>query len=378
MSAAGDGRYPLSALLSQALVAFIIEFDNEFEHRTPHRTTNYGATTGEPNAPWLVSMVMWSMFLRYIPDEGILVKELRLRARCSEKAMQQWLTRLSSWWGYLTIESPGAAGASKRILANSLVRPTAGGRNAIAVWRPLTGLIESRWQERFGKETVDRLRNSLILIASQLGPGLPDVLPILGYGLFSREPDAVPHATENAVKDAPEERSLHGLLSTVLLAFAVEFERESPLSLAIAANALRFDDGARVRDLPRLAGVSKEAIATAVSFLEGQGHAVVEVDSPGSRVKVLTLTAKGRLAQQACGQLVGEIEERWRKRLGGEALDRLRKVLEQLAGGPGAKHSPLMGGLQPYPDCWRASIPAPEVLPHFPMILHRGGFPDGS
>ena len=31
-------RFTLSALLSQALVAFTIEFDNEFEHRFPHRT----------------------------------------------------------------------------------------------------------------------------------------------------------------------------------------------------------------------------------------------------------------------------------------------------------------------------------------------------
>jgi hypothetical protein len=32
------GRLPLSALVSQALVAFAIEFDNEFEHQMPHRT----------------------------------------------------------------------------------------------------------------------------------------------------------------------------------------------------------------------------------------------------------------------------------------------------------------------------------------------------
>jgi hypothetical protein len=31
---------PLSALASQALVAFVVELDNEFEHQMPHRTTN--------------------------------------------------------------------------------------------------------------------------------------------------------------------------------------------------------------------------------------------------------------------------------------------------------------------------------------------------
>jgi len=40
--------------------------------------------------------------------------------------------------------------------------------------------------------------------------------------------------------------------------------------------------------------------------------------------------------------------------------------------------SNLLGGLQPYPDGWRASVASREVLPHYPMVLHRGGFPDGS
>lgn len=41
-----DERTPLSALMSQLLVAFTIEFDNEFEHRMPHRTTTYGWSRG--------------------------------------------------------------------------------------------------------------------------------------------------------------------------------------------------------------------------------------------------------------------------------------------------------------------------------------------
>ena len=48
-------------------------------------------------------------------------------------------------------------------------------------------------------------------------------------------------------------------------------------------------------------------------------------------------------------------------------------------GDPGdPAHSPLMAGLEPYPDNWRAGTPPPRTLPHFPMVLHRGGFPDGS
>ena len=37
-----------------------------------------------------------------------------------------------------------------------------------------------------------------------------------------------------------------------------------------------------------------------------------------------------------------------------------------------------MRGLEPYPDNWRADVRPPQALPHYPMVLHRGGFPDGS
>ncbi|HTR93738.1 MAG TPA: hypothetical protein VMI73_18565 [Trebonia sp.] len=39
--ASGADELPLSALLSQTLVAFTIEADNEAEHRIPHRTTDH-------------------------------------------------------------------------------------------------------------------------------------------------------------------------------------------------------------------------------------------------------------------------------------------------------------------------------------------------
>ena len=43
-----------------------------------------------------------------------------------------------------------------------------------------------------------------------------------------------------------------------------------------------------------------------------------------------------------------------------------------------AQLSPLFRGLEPYPDGWRAKVRKPDTLPHYPMVLHRGGFPDGS
>src|SRR5277367_2784789 len=121
--AAMEGRLPLPALLSRALVALIIEFDNEFERQMPHRTTNHGATPGVHDAPWLVSMVMWSKFMRFIPEQGISVRELQALLKTNPKELKMWLTRLGEWWGYLLVEP-------------DMVRPTTAGRRAQEVWRP--------------------------------------------------------------------------------------------------------------------------------------------------------------------------------------------------------------------------------------------------
>ena len=160
----------------------------------------------------------------------------------------------------------------------------------------------------------------------------------------------------------------------MLLAFALEFERESDLSLAISANVLRVlnENGVRVRDLPLLTGVSKESISMAMGILQKKSLALVERVEPeptGSRAKVARLTPKGRKAQEAYQRLLGMIEERWQGRFGKENIRALQELLERLAGGP---------RLEPYPDGWRASVPKPSTLPHYPMVLHRGGFPDGS
>jgi len=93
---------------------------------------------------------------------------------------------------------------------------------------------------------------------------------------------------------------------------------------------------------------------------------------------VVRPTRAGRKAQEIWQPLADEIEQRWQGRFGEEQIGRLRESLEALVD--------------------RFDIELPQYLPvvsihmfaglqrlngrvrcrTYPMVLHRGGFPDGS
>lgn len=367
-------QLPLSAMLSQALVAFTIECDNEFEHRMPHRTSNYGVTSfgaSRSPGPWLVSSIMWWNCMRFVGGDGVRVGELENLARTGTNlnGMQRW--------GYIVVQPDPAAGA-KSSRSKWLIRATAKGGAAREAWPPILETIEERWQERFGNAQVLQLREALCALLDRIRLDLPDCLPILGYGLFTKDRVQVRSAPEGT-KAAPPQLALPALLSRVLIAFALDFEQESEISLAIGANLLRVldEDGVRVRDLPVLSGVSKESLSMAMGILKKARIAVVGDAAPGVKTKVARLTAKGIEAQDVYRRLLTSIEKRWQTQFGADAITAARAAVEPLTGN-GTASSPLFRGLDPYSDCWRAKVPKPEVLPHYPMILHRGGYPDGS
>ena len=365
------GTLPLSALLSQALVAFTIEFDNEAEHRLPHHTTNFGPSS-QGGGVWLVSLAMWENCMRFVTDEPITVGELETLARTG--------TNLDGMrrWGYVTIDGTSKKVHKARPGPDAVLRATAKGLRARQVWLPLAGLIEERWRERFGAGRLDALRDSLIPIVDQLDPGLPDCLPILGAGLLSRGPDPAlpPRPGQVEVAGLP----LPALLSRALLSFALEYERQSKGSLAVGANLLRVLDGegTRLRDLPPLAGISKEAASWAMGNLVRSRLAVEAPDPAATRGKVARLTIAGTVAQSDYHEFVGTVEQRWQERFTGGTVSALRQALETLAAAPEGQPPPLFGALKPYPDNWRARVRPPDILPHYPMVLHRGGYPDGS
>ena len=366
-----DEPLPLSALLSFALVAFTIEADNAAESLIPHTTTRQGKSTAA-GGPWLTSMAMWLNCLKHLPDEGIPVRELARRARTE--------TNLNGMmrWGYIFMSPSPMDTRAKPPLADWLVRATAAGKKARQVWEPLPAAIERRWEKRFGREEIEQLRAALRALAGRLDPELPNCMPILGFGLCTERGTAKPGKADHAERGAIEELSIVELLARALVAFAIEFEGASKLSLSLCQNVLRVLDekGVRVRDLPTLSGVSKESIAMALGFMQKRGLCTEEQEGAG-KSRVVKLTHRGGAAQLAGRRMLREIEAKWDERFG-EAVKRVRGALEKLLGDSGRDQTELIKGTEPAKGCWRAELPRPQTLPWFPMVLHRGGYPDGS
>jgi DNA-binding MarR family transcriptional regulator len=386
--AAGKGAAarPLTALLSQALVAFTIEADNELEHRLPHRTTR-GPAASSRRGPWLVSLVMWSNFLRFVSADGVPVRELPALTGMSQQAVSSQLTRMEKWWGYVTAGPDPSDSRPAPPRRDWIVRPTPAGLRAQQIWRTLPELIEERWQGRFGPGEASGLRESLQAVAGQLDARLPHYLPVGGTAVL--QPRGPVPASRGAGADP--RLSLPALLSRVLLAFTIDFERSPGLPLVISANTLRVltDEGVRLADLPRRAGISKEAASVSVGILESRGYAEAGPDPATGRRKAVRLTPKGLRAQDASRRLLAVIEERWRARYAADCTGRLRESLQGLLDPVAGGQSRLSEGLRPYPDGWRAHQPylaqttamiadPGRSLPHYPVVSHRGGFPDGS
>jgi DNA-binding MarR family transcriptional regulator len=329
----------------------------------------------------LVSLVMWANFMRFVDERGRPLREL---------AEQAAMTNLKGLlrWGYIKLEPDPSDPREAPPRGDWLVRTTPHGARAQEVWRPLAAEIEGRWRERFGTDAIAGLRGELEAIAGGLELELPHYLPVTS--VYRQDPER--WRSRSGPGEPPASLDLSALLSQALLAFTIDFERESRLALGLSANTLRVigADGVAVRDLPALTGVSKEANAVALGFLERHALALVESDAGSPRTKLARLTERGTRAQARAVQLLREIEARWRERFGGEAIQRLQALLAGLIEARDGDGRPLMAaGLVPPEGGWRGRPPylaqtnamladPGAALPHYPAVSHRGGFPDGS
>jgi DNA-binding MarR family transcriptional regulator len=349
---------PLSALLSQVLVAFTIEFDNEFERRM--------AESGFSGAR--LSLVVWSNLMRFLADGELFVRDLVRRARASQERIKHHLGCLERW-RFVVLEPSAASdrptasrakprprarrdgwGSGRGIRGDWNVRLASAGQKAAEIWPPLFDVIEARWETRFGKQEIDGLRDTLRAVVDKLDLELP-------HGLPGAWPAAEAYPTR-VTRDTGHS-SLPTLLSQPLLAFTIEFEGESNASLELAANVLRVlgRQSLKLADLPNLTGGSPEK--TDIGW-QLKPYVVVEADPTANRGKVVRLSPRGLEAQAIYESLTVEIEKRWEKKFGKHEIQRLRESLQGLIDRRQAGRSLLSEGLVPPPGVARsgASVPA--------------------
>lgn len=350
----------LSEGLSQALIAFTMEYDNHWEERfwLPLEAK-----------PLRVSMVMWENFLRFVPKSGISLRELSTRAGYPKGKAHPSIAGMLRW--RFVQAAPGEDGKAGKL--HQTIRTTAVGRQAGDFWTPLAEEIEDLWRIRFGIERVHALKNALVDLVARFDRPLPRYFPVLGHLDGMRAP--IPCEPDH---DPVHSLALPHLLSKAIHRFTISFEEESHLSLAHRANVLRVlsTDGTPLRAVPPLAGISKEALKMAYGFLKKSGH-VIEEPSLSGRGKSVRLTDEGMIERGRYDMLQQAMEERWKEEFSQERISSVRSSLDAILLHEAGEGSPLFLGLDPPPRTWRAKIPRPNVLPHQPMVLHRGGWPDG-
>lgn len=92
-------------------------------------------------------------------------------------------------------------------------------------------------------------------------------------------------------------------------------------------------NGMRTTDLAQRAGMTKQSMGALVADLEATGYVELLADPQDGRAKLVCLTEKGRLAQEAAARISGEVEARWAKQVGGREWHNTRRTLERLVEG---------------------------------------------
>jgi hypothetical protein len=326
---------PLSALLSQILVAYTLETDCEFERRMLE-TQSRGAS---------LSLVLWLNVLRFLADGPVSVRTLASLVLAAEAQVEHQLACLERW-GFILLQSGKRAGfgGGRGIRGDWSVRLTASGEMAIKIWPELIPEIDARWSKRFGDDAT-QLRGALESIEHRIDLELPQGLP----GVILKLPEFAPR--KSAAEDG---LPLPVLLSRVLLAFAFDFERDSRTPISLCANAIRVlsDEPIPEAEIAKRTGCSDETSGIGWQL---KPYIVVERDPAHGRGKFVRLSEVGIKTQHKYYRLAREIEEKWMEAFRG-ATEEVRESLTTLL-----KRSQLSEGLKPPPGTSRAGAQAPAL-----------------
>lgn len=297
---------PLPTLLGRAIGAFTLDYDQ---------------ARGEHNP--IPQLGSWANVLRVIDAQGTDQRQLVRRAVISRRAAEVVVTRLERL-GRVAVEKQAIEGRRGK---TKLVRLTASGGAGAALAGARVDMVQADWRQRFGGDAVDQLRDALSAVVDRLPVELPHYPagygagdPSVTGGDYVPEDPGPPRIPAHG-QDWPvvlrepgsdtRQLPLPALLSQVLAAFAIDYERERFGSLPAASNFLRLvgDDGMTLGRARALGGVS----GNGKTLHERHRDVVVEPGRPRDMSRRVFLTPKGRRVRDAYPHLVREIEDQWRK-----------------------------------------------------------------
>lgn len=313
------GDIALPILLSHCLTAF---------------TREYSAVSSVTDLP---SLPVWSNMLRVLGQDLIPQTEINKRAIISTRTRKVVMREC---------ESLGWIETRRRTSGRTtvLVKLTDTGVRVNQTAERRIEAIENRWKTANSK-LCERLHSAL----EQIVRGFELEYPyyITGYGPADdaltggpylpaeRGPPRIPARGEEwpvILRDSLDDSSnmpMSALLSQALAGFAIEYEMENLGRLGHILSLFRYigNEGVRLESVRSAGGIT----GNGRSLHERHMNIVLEPGKPTDNSRTVYLAPKARRARDSYSFLVYELESRWRRRYGEEAMNDLRDSLEALS-----------------------------------------------
>jgi DNA-binding MarR family transcriptional regulator len=262
--------------------------------------------------PKMPSLDLWANLLRGLNEAGIDIRELPRILRLSKRAVRSRVaTAVRHGWVERVKSGRGQA----------MLRLTPSGSEAAAQWKSLQEAAEKCWRTNVGVR-ADQLRTCLEHIVSRLLLEHPHYPASYGAadasitGGDGQDWKGVPRVRGSDLSKLP----LSALLSQALVAFAIEYEKKSPVALSLSTAVIKRipANGRTLRELGNSVGIS--ALVR---------HGFLRL-SDGATTAVVFLTSRGLTVSKAYDEKVQAVEREWRHRFGSENVRKLRELLEEL------------------------------------------------
>ena len=95
-------------------------------------------------------------------------------------------------------------------------------------------------------------------------------------------------------------------------------------------------EGSRLSELAERAQMTKQSMGYLVDYLEEHGYVERRADPTDRRASLIFLTDRGWAEVREALSIIAAIEQEWARRLGKQRMEKLRELLSELSGRPGA------------------------------------------